>query len=252
MTDWVALESNPDAFNAFAWGGGMPKKFGFVDVYGTDEDLLAMVPTPVFAVTLLFDCSDENIAKAKEEQQERLERDGQNTSDKVFWMEQSVGNACGTIAVIHSVVNNAEALALPPESKLGKFRAENADKKPGEIGESLGEDEDLAGESGNAAEEGQTEAPEAGSHIVHHFIAFVEVEGDLYELDGGKAFPINHGPTEGSLLTAATKVIKANFIDVSADAMGFNMMALCQLGSEDGGSSDNDVENNENSMQKMT
>lgn len=29
----------------------------------------------------------------------------------------------------------------------------------------------------------------------HHFIALVQKDGELYELDGRKSFPIKHGPT---------------------------------------------------------
>lgn len=44
------------------------------------------------------------------------------------------------------------------------------------------------------AMEGQTEL-NPNEKVNHHFAAFVEKGGNLYELDGRKAFPINHGPT---------------------------------------------------------
>lgn len=31
--------------------------------------------------------------------------------------------------------------------------------------------------------------------VLYHFVAFVQKEGCLYELDGRKAFPINLGPS---------------------------------------------------------
>ena len=53
-------------------------------------------------------------------------------------------------------------------------------------------------------QEGQTAAPEPETQVLLHFICFIEKGGDLYELDGCKATPINHGPIEaGGFLTAA-------------------------------------------------
>jgi hypothetical protein len=36
-------------------------------------------------------------------------------------MEQSIGNACGTIAVVHSILNNLDTITLQPGSLLEKY-----------------------------------------------------------------------------------------------------------------------------------
>jgi hypothetical protein len=45
---WPALESNPEILSNFLIGVGVPPAYSFVDVYGLDEDMLAMVPQVSF------------------------------------------------------------------------------------------------------------------------------------------------------------------------------------------------------------
>lgn len=41
-------------------------------------------------------------------QEAEVEEKGQTVSDNVFYLKQNVTNACGTIALIHSVANNSD------------------------------------------------------------------------------------------------------------------------------------------------
>jgi len=224
---WVPLESNPDMLTQFASKGGLPEGWQFVDIFGTDDELLAMVPQPVLAVTLLFECS-QNIKAFKEKQREEINASGQTISDDLIYMKQYVGNACGTIATIHSVLNNAELVGLAEDTPLGKFLSTIKEKTPEEAGNMLADAADLHEASQESAQGGQTAAPEATANVDHHFIAFVEKGGDVYELDGAKAFPVNHGKSEGDLLKKAISVVKTNFMNVDPDSVQFNMMALAK------------------------
>ncbi|CAK9026923.1 unnamed protein product [Durusdinium trenchii] len=222
---WVPLESNPDMLNDFASKVGLPPGFEFVDVFSTDPELLIMVPPDRLAVTLLYQTS-KNIRKFKEEQQKEIEATGQKLSPDLVYLKQFVGNACGTIACLHCLGNNSQVLGLSPESPIGKFLENIKGKTPKEAGLALVDATDLHSASEASARGGQTAAPEATADVDAHFICFIEKDGDLYELDGNKAFPINHGPTAGDLLAAAAQVIKAKFMDQDPESVHFNMMAL--------------------------
>eukprot|EP00931_Biecheleriopsis_adriatica_P094922 TRINITY_DN68558_c0_g1_i1.p1 TRINITY_DN68558_c0_g1~~TRINITY_DN68558_c0_g1_i1.p1 ORF type:complete len:253 (+),score=67.12 TRINITY_DN68558_c0_g1_i1:50-808(+) len=224
---WVPLESNPDMLNEFARKVGLPAGHEFVDVFGTDPDLLCMVPEKRLAVTLLFQTSD-NIRKFKEAQRQEVEANGQKLSPDLLYIKQFVGNACGTIACIHSLTNNAEALGITSDTPIGKFLDTIKGKSPQDAGLALVDAADLHSASEASAAGGQTAAPEATADVNAHFICFVEKGGDLYELDGGKAFPINHGKIEDDLLSTACKVIKAKFMEQDPESLNFNIMALVQ------------------------
>ncbi|XLR57154.1 hypothetical protein HN51_011456 [Arachis hypogaea] len=52
---WLPLEANPDLINQFLWSLGLPPdEAESCDVYGLDDDLLQMVPSPVLAVFFLY------------------------------------------------------------------------------------------------------------------------------------------------------------------------------------------------------
>lgn len=50
-----------------------------------------------------------------------------------------------------------------------------------------------------SALEGQTDANSVDP-VDHHFVTFINHEGELYELDGRKSFPVKHGKTSADTL----------------------------------------------------
>ena len=59
-------------------------------------------------------------------------------------------------------------------------------------------------------------------------VAFVPCDGSVFELDGGKAFPINHGPIGDDFIRTAAKIIQTKFMQVDQDSYHWNIMALCE------------------------
>lgn len=59
-----------------------------------------------------------------------------------------------------------------------------------------------------------------------HFIAFVEKEGRLYELDGRKTAPINHGETSPATLLEDAMAVMKGFMARDPEEIRFTMLAL--------------------------
>mmetsp|Transcript_16824 Transcript_16824/g.25130 ORF Transcript_16824/g.25130 Transcript_16824/m.25130 type:complete len:240 (-) Transcript_16824:9-728(-) len=211
-THWVALESNPEMFTKFAQLlGSDTSKMAFCDCFGLDDELLAWVPKPCKALIFLFPSNKFKDDKAA--QAEKIEKEGQKISENLFYMKQLVGNACGSVACVHALANMDEKYG--DDTFMGKFLAKTAKMTPQERGEYFGvaEDIDEIAEKIATDDTNQTAAPDADADIQTHFITFVQVDGDLYELDGRKKFPINHGSSSAeTFLKDAAKVIKENWI----------------------------------------
>lgn len=225
---WLPLEANPDVMNQFVQGLGFHPDTEFVDVYGFDEELLAMVPAPVLAVLFLFPVNDE-VEEACQAELQKLGKEEHNVSDKVYFMRQTVGNACGTVALIHAIGNNLAQVQLAQGSYFERLFQVTSHLTPDERAEFLEKDDELEGAHSVAATAGDTTPPDLNTSVDLHFVCFVCVDGGLYELDGRRKQPIYHGSsTPQTLLGDAVKYIKA-FIERSPNSVNFNVIALSKM-----------------------
>ncbi|KAM3862037.1 ubiquitin carboxyl-terminal hydrolase isozyme L3 [Diretmus argenteus] len=222
---WLPLEANPDVMTKFLHCLGMIPTWQFGDVYGLDPELLSMVPRPVCAVLLLFPLTEKYEA-FKLEEEEKLKAQGQEVPADVYFIKQTIGNACGTIGLIHAVANNQAHLKFEPDSPLKKFLEQTSKMSPEEKASFLEKDESIRVTHESSAQEGQSEAPSIDEKVNLHFISFVNVGGQLYELDGRKPFPIAHGKTsEDTLLEDAIGVCKT-FMARDPQELRFTVIAL--------------------------
>ncbi|XP_078721008.1 ubiquitin carboxyl-terminal hydrolase isozyme L3 isoform X5 [Lampetra fluviatilis] len=166
----------------------MKTSWQFVDVLGLDAELLAMVPSPTCAVLLLFPISDKYEAHRREEE-ERLRAAGHDAPASAYFMRQTIGNACGTIGLIHAIANNQHRLGFVEGSSLKKFLSDTAAMSPSERAERLEQDQSIRASHESSAHEGQTEAPSVDEKVDLHFIALVNVDDSVYELGEASPFP---------------------------------------------------------------
>merc|ERR1712127_30336 len=174
---WLPLGSNPEVINKYVKNLGInTDKFEYVDIYGLDPDLLAMVPKPIYAVLLLFPCTkmytDYQFKKIED-----IKAKGQEVSKNVFFTKQTVSNACGTVAIIHSLANNKEFLNIDPATSFGKFLDATREMTPAQAAEYLKTDASITNAHQASAEEGQTAPPPMEEQIELHFIAYVHRDG---------------------------------------------------------------------------
>ncbi|XP_015902749.3 ubiquitin carboxyl-terminal hydrolase 3 [Ziziphus jujuba] len=216
---WLPLEANPDVMNQFLWGLGLKEDVAeCYDVYGLDEELLEMVPKPVLAVLFLYPITGQS-----EEERMLQANEKQEPHGRVYFMKQTVGNACGTIGLLHAIGNITSEIKLVDESFLDRFFKSTASMNPLERAAYLESDREMEVAHAVAATGGDTEA---SRNVDTHFICFACVDGVLYELDGRKTGPISHGASSpDSLLQDAAKVIKG-IIQKNPDSLNFNVIAI--------------------------
>jgi len=225
---WVPLESNPEVLNKFIHKLGVPSDWELVDVYGLDPELLAFLPSPVVAMILLFPINEKYEAYRKKEEDE-VRSSGQDVSPKVYFMKQTIGNACGTVALLHSILNNKDHIPIDgANGHLQKFLESTSDMKPDEIAKFMETDENICSVHEETALEGQTVAPSNQEKTNLHFVSLVHRDGSLYELDGRKPFPINHGPSSAESFLHDAAAVCSKFIARDPEELHFSMLALAK------------------------
>lgn len=220
---FVPLESNPQVFTALSHALGLSPKYEFTDVFSlTDPDLLAFIPRPVHALILVFPISpayEQFRREADARAVETVDSDPASPArysaiagtpaQNALWYPQTIKNACGTYAILHTLAN-----AFPRSSEDGNDNSGDAAILPGSLADTLlRETEGLSVEDRakyleasrplydvhhQYAAAGSTDAPAADDdNIDLHFVAFTRAargaDGDhLVEYDGRRVGPIVH------------------------------------------------------------
>ncbi|PAA77116.1 hypothetical protein BOX15_Mlig012197g1 [Macrostomum lignano] len=220
---WIPLESNPEVLNKYAHNLGLPSNWNFIDVFSLDSDVLAMVPQPVAGLVFIYPITPESEAEPFGEQLEK--------SDDVYFMKQTVSNACGTVAMLHTIGNSLEKLKLKEGSSLLNFfnKSSGASCTPETRAKLMAEDETLTSAHEEAAGEGQTETPSRDTCTNLHFVALLHRSGQLWEMDGRRNGPICHGATtEDQFLLDSAKVMQKYIDRQGKDDVHFSVIALAE------------------------
>ncbi|KAI1094835.1 putative ubiquitin carboxyl-terminal hydrolase [Rostrohypoxylon terebratum] len=190
---WVVLENNPEVMNQLALKLGLSSELSFYDVWSLDEpELLAHVPRPVLALLVIFPRTPAWEKERQEEDAVKGDYDGFGPEEPVIWFKQTIGNACGSIGFLHCAINGPAAQYIRPDSDLDKIRRAAIPLRMNDRADMLYNSVPFEEAHKSCVQIGDT-APINEDALGQHFVAFVKVNGRLWELEGSRKGPIDRG-----------------------------------------------------------
>jgi ubiquitin carboxyl-terminal hydrolase L3 len=223
---WFPLESNPQLINKYISKLGFDTSlYEFTDVFSTEEWAMDMIPQPVAAVIMMYPLS---------EKQEKCSGEDEIADaavlEDVWFIKQRIGNACGTIGLLHSLLNAPEPLStFLPNSWLSTFQQDCPKSMPPiQKSQRLESDQEVAKlhDDATASDENQTSRGNIDDDVETHFIALVCNHDKLYELDGRKQGPVFHGATSQETLLKDACAVVQKFMLRDPEEVRFTILAL--------------------------
>nr|BAC82839.1 ubiquitin C-terminal hydrolase [Acanthogobius flavimanus] len=218
--EWTPMEINPEMLNKMMEKLGVGGNWRFVDVLGLEGEQLSAMPKPCCALMLLFPLTQQH------ESFRQQQADNVAAGSEVYFLKQTVGNSCGTIALLHSVGNNKDKLTFNDGSALKKFLDDTAGMSADDRAKQFESNQAIKEAHNDVAAEGQCR-PEADK-VNFHFIAFINVNGQLYEFDGKMGGAVNHGATKDDTFVEDAAKVCRGFMERDEGEVRFSAVALCQ------------------------
>lgn len=237
---FIPLENHPDVFTSLVHDLGVSHELGFYDVYSLeDKDLLALVPRPAIALIFITPApmyyavrGADGTAAARD----GLTYDKSGDEEPIMWFRQTIGHACGLIALLHSVANGEAREFVTKGSTLDDLITRAAPLKPGPRADVLYQSSELEEAHMRAARGGDSAPPSAAEGNGFHFLAFVRgKDGHLWELEGSSDGPVDRGllgDGDDMLSEAALEKGVRRFVKVADGNVEFSIVALAKKPAE--------------------
>ncbi|XP_075795613.1 ubiquitin carboxyl-terminal hydrolase BAP1 isoform X2 [Pelodiscus sinensis] len=191
---WLELESDPGLFTLLVEDFGV-KGVQVEEIY----DLQSKCQGPVYGFIFLFKWIEERRSRRKVstlvDETSVIDDDIVNN---MFFAHQLIPNSCATHALL-SVLLNCSSVDLGPT--LSRMKDFTRGFSPESKGYAIGNAPELAKAHNSHARPEPRHLPEKQNGIsavrtmeAFHFVSYVPIKGRLFELDGLKVYPIDHGP----------------------------------------------------------
>ncbi|KAK0144878.1 Ubiquitin carboxyl-terminal hydrolase BAP1 [Merluccius polli] len=193
---WLELESDPGV-----------KGVQVEEIY----DLQSKCQSPVYGFIFLFKWIEERRSRRKVSTlvDETSVIDEEIVND-MFFAHQLIPNSCATHALL-SVLLNCSGVELGVT--LSRMKAFTKGFGPESKGYAIGNAPELAKAHNSHARPEPRHLPEKQNGIsavrtmeAFHFVSYVPIKDRLFELDGLKAYPIDHGETQYPSINATTEL----------------------------------------------
>ncbi|WAR24971.1 BAP1-like protein [Mya arenaria] len=179
---WLELESDPGV-----------KGVQVEEIY----DLQKSFEGTTYGFIFLFRWIEERRSRRKTTTDEESFVTDSDIVNNIFFAQQMIPNSCATHALL-SVLLNCEKVSLG--ETLANLKADSTNMNPENKGYAIGNIPELARAHNNHARRESCQLPEKQQGMTvrtmeaFHFVSYVPIHGRLFELDGLKPYPIDHGP----------------------------------------------------------
>lgn len=146
-------------------------------------------------------------------------------------MKQTIGHACGLMALLHVVFNLEGGRYVRPGTAIDALRQQAILLGPTERAQLLYDSSFLEEAHMDAASRGSSNVPSPRDDNRHHFLAFVQKDGKVWELNGGMNGPLFRGVLgegEDLLSERGLELTVQDFL-VAAEQTGCDEMSIVAI-----------------------
>lgn len=225
---WLELESDPGLFSLLLEDFGV-KGVQVEEIY----DLQKHIEGPIYGFIFLFRWIEERRARRKIVETTDIYVKDEDAVNNIFFAQQIVPNSCATHALLSVLLNCPE---MDLGETLSRLKLHTKGMSPDNKGLAIGNTPELACAHNSHAMPQARRRLDRATGIstgrftgeAFHFVSFVPINGRLFELDGLKPYPMDHGPYENEDWTDKFRRVMAERLGISTGEQDirFNLMAV--------------------------